>query len=310
MNLSRSDPPRAGVGDDASPTHHWENMLQSMKEAVFVLPLVAIVGVLIVWPTVTVVGHAFSNWHPGSSSPYVGFANFVNLAKSSTFHTILVNQAILLLGVPIWTVLPLIIAVALYERVPGAGIFRTIYFLPATASPAIIGILFTFLLAPAGPINGLSQSLGLGEHNWLTNSNLVRPTLIVVLAWATVGTGVVIFTAGLSTIDPQLFEAAQLDGANWWARFWYVARPALHHVTELWVVIIVMTVFVAIFPWIFTLTRGGPGYSSTTIDFSIYQNGLSFGYFGLAAAESVCLLVIVIVIFLFGGLLARRTHDS
>jgi multiple sugar transport system permease protein len=81
-------------------------------------------------------------------------------------------------------------------------------------------------------------------------------------------------------------------------------------VIELWVVILVITVFVAVFPWIFTLTRGGPGYSSTTIDYDIYQNALGNGYFGTAAAEAVMLLIIVAVVVAAGGAASRGRRRS
>jgi ABC-type sugar transport system permease subunit len=278
-----------------------------LGEAVFVLPVVIVVAVLIVLPTASAVAHSFTNWQPGYPSAWVGLDNFTALFRSSSFQQILRNQAILLLGLPIWTLLPLVIAALLYDGVPAPGIFRTIFFFPATVSPAVIGILFSFMLGPSGPLNTTLRDVGLGglASNWLSDPSLVKPVIIAVLAWATMGTGVVIFSAALSGVAPELFEAAALDGASWLQRFWYVTVPSMRRVIELWVVILVITVFVAVFPWIFTLTRGGPGYSSTTIDFDIYQNALQFGYYGTAAAEAVVLLVIVAVVVGLGSAVSR-----
>jgi ABC-type sugar transport system permease subunit len=280
---------------------------RSAAELVFVAPILLVVGVAIGVPTVSVVTHAFTAWDPGYPSPWVGFDNFKALFESEQFQQILVNQAFLLLGIPLWIALPLAIAFLLHDGVAAPGVFRTILFFPATASPALIGILFVFVLAPTGPLNEGLRTVGLGAlaQDWLADETLVKPVLIVVLAWATLGTGVVIFSAALSAVPAELFEAAEVDGASWWQRFRYVVLPSMTRVIELWTVILVISVFVAMFPWIFTMTRGGPGYSTTTIDFDIYQNALSFGYFGLAAAESVVLLVIVIAI-LGGGALAAR----
>lgn len=279
----------------------------AIGEHAFVVPVVVIVALGCLVPTGSVIYHAFTNWQPGYPSPFVGLSNFIALAKSPTFHQILGNQAFFLLGLPLWTLLPLVIATMLHERVPAPGVFRTIFFFPATASPALIGVLFTFMLGPTGPLDTLLRDIGLNSlaRDWLVDPAWVRPVIIGVLAWASMGTGVVIFSAALSTVPVELFEAAQVDGASWWQRFRYVALPSLRSVIQLWVVILVITVFVAIFPWIYTLTRGGPGYSSTTMDYDIYQNALQYGYFGTAAAEAVYLLVIVGVVIAVGAGIGR-----
>jgi multiple sugar transport system permease protein len=281
-------------------------------ELAYALPVIVVIGLLILLPTASVIAHSFTNWQPGYASPWVGLQNYRDLLGSDQFREILANQAFLLLGVPLWTIAPLVLAALLYERVPFPGVFRTVYFIPATVSPAVIGILFSFVLAPTGPFNTGLRKVGLGSlaSNWLADDRLVKPVVIAVLAWATIGTGVVIFSAALSAIPPELFEAAALDGGSWWQRFWHITVPSVRRVIELWVVILVITVFVAVFPWIFTLTRGGPGYSSTTIDYDIYQNALGNGYFGTAAAEAVMLLIIVAVVVAAGGAASRGRRRS
>jgi ABC-type sugar transport system permease subunit len=219
------------------------------------------------------------------------------------FHSILANEGILLLGLPLWVGTPLLIAFLMYDKVPFAGVLRTIFFFPATAAPALIGILFTIILGPQGPVNAGLRLLGWrSPPDWLVSSGWVKPVLICVLAWATVGTGIVIFSASLTAIPTELFEIAEIDGVGWWGRLRYIALPALRRITELWTVILVITAFTAMFPWVYTLTLGGPGYSSTTIDYDIYQNALTNGYFGLAAAEMVYMLVLISLVLLTGWL--------
>jgi ABC-type glycerol-3-phosphate transport system permease component len=166
-------------------------------ELLFVAPILLIVGVVIGLPTLSVVRHSFTAWDPGFTSPWIGLDNFATLLESEQFQQILVNQATLLLGLPVWVLLPLLVAFLLHDGVPAPGLFRALFFFPATASPALIGILFTFLLAPTGPINEALRGIGLGAlaHSWLAEPGLVKPVLIGVLAWATLGTGVVIFAA-------------------------------------------------------------------------------------------------------------------
>ncbi len=277
-------------------------------ELLFLAPLLALMAIAIILPLVSVVTHAFTDWQPGYDSPWVGLANFKELFQSPQFRQILVNHAILLLGVPVWVILPLMVSFVLYQGVLFPGLFRAIFFFPAVASPALIGILFTFILAPSGPLNSALRSVGLGPlaGDWLGDAHLVKPVIIFVLAWATMGMGVVLFSAALAAVPPELFESAEIDGASWLQRLWHIVLPGIRRVVELWTVLLIVVVFVGIFPWIFTLTRGGPGFSSTTLDWDIYKNALTFGHFGAAAAESLLLLLIVSVVVVGSTLLGRK----
>ena len=280
----------------------------TLGETLLLLPLVALTAGVILVPVGIALYRSLFEWNPGYDSSFVGIDNFIELARSSTFVEILRNEGVFLLGLPLWTLLPLVLALLLYERVPAAGLFRTIFFLPAVLSPAILGILFRTILAPDGPLNAILADLGLGSlaHGWLDEPELVKPVLIFVLAWAGLGTGVVIFSAALSGVPPELFEAAELDGASWWQKLRYVMLPSLKYVVVGWVVFQVISIFLFTFGWIYVLTGGGPGYASTTLDFDIYQNSIGLGYFGLAAAEAVYLLAIVALIVLMGALFAKQ----
>jgi ABC-type sugar transport system permease subunit len=276
-------------------------------DSFYVIPVVVLVGGLILVPAGIAVVHSFTDWHPGGTSPFVGIRNFVDLAQSPFFRQILVNEGIFLLGIPVWTIAPLVLALLLYERVALPGLFRTIFFFPSILSPAIVGIMFRGLLAPDGLVNATLQSLGLGflARSWIDSSSLVKPVLIVLLAWAGLGVGVVIFSAALSAIPVELFEAAEIDGASFWQRLRHVMLPGIRGTIVLWVVFQLLSVFLFLFAWIYVLTAGGPGFSSTTLDYDIFQNSMNFGFFGTAAAESVYLLGIVLAIVLVGWLLVR-----
>lgn len=275
------------------------------------MPLLALVGLVIVAPSVVALGYSFTDWYPGYESSWVGLRNYRHLLADPLFHQVLVNEAVLLLGIPIWLFLPLALATLLHRRVRGASVFRSIYFLPSVLSPAILGILFSQLLSAEGALNQILDGLGMSmlAGSWLSNPVLVKPTLIGVVAWAALGTGVVIFSAALATLPEELFEAAELDGAGWWHRLRYVVVPGLADTIRIWLVLLVITVFLGLFPWVYALTRGGPSSASTTIDFDIYQRAFSYGEFGLAAAESALMLGTVGVVFALAALVtgvARR----
>jgi len=281
--------------------------LKRVGNLAFIAPAVLLVGLTIAYPLGSVIYHSFTIWNPGYASKWVGLENYRRMFDGPQFKQIMINEGIFLLGVPIWVITPLLLAVLLHERVAARAVWRTIFFFPATVSPAIIGILFGFLLLPTGPLDTSLREIGLGSlaRDWLADPSVVRPTIIAILTWATAGTGTVIFSSALSVVPKTIFEAAEIDGAGWWRRFWTIAVPSLRRVIELWTVILVITVFVAIFPWIYTLTRGGPGYDTATLDFDIYQRALVTGDFGGAAAEAVWLLIVVMLIGLVAALAAR-----
>ncbi len=301
--------------EEQAPVPHgrrlWGSVRRALSDIPFLLPVVALIGPLILAPTVIAVVHSFTQWNPGYPSPFIGFQNYSALLRSPVFWQILKNEGFLLLGVPFWIAIPLVLSFLLYEKVPFSGTFRAVFFFPATASPALIGILFTLILGPEGPLNAFLHNLGWhSPPDWLVDASLVKPILIAVVGWATVGTGIIIFSAGLSAIPVELFEVAEIDGAGWWQRLRFVALPGLRRLVELWAVILLVTVFVAMFPWVYTLTNGGPGYSSTTLDYDVYQNALNNGYFGLAAAEMVVMLLLVGIVLVVGWAVLSRTGGA
>lgn len=259
-------------------------------------------------PTIYVAFKSFFDWHPNGSSPFVGLANYVEVLSSDAFQTVMWNQFVLMLGLPLWVLAPLMITFFLYEDVKAPGVWRTIYFVPAVLSPALVGILFRSLLRVDGVVNTGLRSLGLDflALDWLTDPHLVKPVISGLILWAQVGVGVVIFSAALSAIPVELFEAAELDGAGWWTRLLKIAVPSMRDAIFLWIAFQVLALFLFMFGWIFVLTSGGPGLSSTTIDFLIYQEVFRFGFFPTAAAMSVLMILTLLLIFGVPAALTRR----
>jgi ABC-type sugar transport system permease subunit len=282
-------------------------LLSAAGDALFILPAFALVGTLLLAPIGISIFRSLYNWDPGYASPFVGIANYTALAGNAAFQEILRNEGVFLIGVPIWILLPLVLALFLHERVFLSGVVRTIIFFPAIASPAILGIFFRGVLAPDGLLNTILRSVALGglAHNWLSDPNLVKPVIISVIAWATAGIGVVIFSAALSAMEPHLLEAAEMEGASSLQKMRFVILPALRPVIDLYAALMVLLVFVGLFAWIYVLTSGGPGFASVTLDYDIYQHALTYGQFGLAAAESVYLLAIVAVVVILAHRIRR-----
>jgi multiple sugar transport system permease protein len=261
------------------------------------LPLVMLETAALFLPLIFITVKSFYNWQPGGASPFVGFGNYATLFGQAQFWQVVRNELFYLLGIPLWVAAPLVVAYMLREDVWFAGVFRTIYFIPAVMSPAIVGLVFRSLLAENGPVNDSLSKIGLGilAKPWLTDATLVKPVIIMLVLWGGFGTGVLIFSAALNAVPQEIFEASRLDGAGFWTELWRIALPQIRPTVLLWTMFQVLSIFLFMFSWIFVLTNGGPGLASTTMDFLVYQTFITFGFFGEAAAQSVLLLVMIIL---------------
>ncbi|MGA8296948.1 MAG: sugar ABC transporter permease [Acidimicrobiales bacterium] len=271
------------------------------------LPIVVLEVAVFLLPLIYITFKSFYNWQPGATSPFVGWTNYTTLFSQGAFWQVVRNQVFYLIGLPLWVLAPLLVAHMLRERVRFAGVLRTIYFIPAVMSPAIVGLVFRSLLADNGPLNASLTKIGLGflAKPWLTDATLVKPVIIVLVLWGGFGTGVLIFSAALNAVPQEVFEAGRLDGTGFWSELWHIALPSIRPTVLLWTMFQVLAIFLFMFSWIFVLTNGGPGLESTTMDFYVYQTFFTFGFFGAAAAECVVLVIMVIVAALVFVLLPR-----
>lgn len=283
------------------------------KSALILLMPAFILEVLILFlPLAYIAYRSLFDWQPSAVSEFVGLENYAFVFTDPEFREIVRNQIFYLLGLPLWVLSPLLVAYLLKENVWRAGLFRSIYFLPAVMSPAIVGLVFRSLLATDGTFNAVLDHLGLESLSqpWLTDAAFVKPVVIVMVLWAGFGTGVLIFTSAFAAIPKELFEAARLDGARFWQEFYYIAIPCVKNTIVLWTMFQIVAIFLFMFGWIYVLTGGGPGLSSATMDFSIYQQFIRFGFYGTAAAQTVVLVFSIIVVPLFGWLLMNAVLFS
>ena len=247
-------------------------------------------------PDGTAIYRSFFDWNPGYDSPFVGFGNYRYLFESDVFREIAINQLIFLLGVPLWAGVPLLVALLLYEHVPAAGVFRTIFFFPAVLSPVILGLLFRSFLRADGVLNVTLEDLGLGSlaRPWIDDPSYVKPVVILVAVWYTMGFGVIFYSAALSTVPPELFEAAELDGANWFQRLWYILLPRIMPIFLLNTIFSVATAFL-LFPYAYVLT---PADRICKHEHRLRHlpEPLQSGFYGIASAEAVLLLLVMMVV--------------
>lgn len=278
----------------------------------FFAPAFAAILLFRIAPTIEAFRLSLTEWTGFTDPVFIGFENFQRLVADPAFFTAFKNNLIILASTPLGVGIPLLVALVLNTKLFLWRFFRTAFFLPAVLSPVIIGTYYSVILAPDGPFNTVLGAIGLDSlvRGWLADPATALPTYIVVTLWGGFGVGVLIFMAALSATEPDLEDAARIDGANWFQIQRYVVIPQLRSTIEFWFVLLIIVVFTAQFPLVFTLTRGGPGHSSTVLEYLIYQRAFVTGALGYGAAMGVILFLIVAVMVGTVVLITRRMSRS
>lgn len=269
---------------------------QERRDAWLLLAPLAILMVgLLVYPVFSNIYYSFTRWPGFGAAEWTGLRNYRRLFADPIFRSAVRNTAVLLLYVPLGTIVPLMLAAVLRDGLPGWGFFRAALYIPNVLGFIIIGILMRIVLNDFGPLNEFLRAVGLDAlaGRWLSSPTLAIHTVGLINAvWVPTGFGVIYFLAAMSSIDSGLFDAARIDGANWWQTFFSVTVPSIRFNVEFWIVLGLIRVFARLFGPVFTLTNGGPGYSTVTLEYGIYRAGFSDRQLGYAATWGVALMVI------------------
>ena len=270
-----------------------------------------LLALFVVWPLCAVIYYSTTKYDGLSAPMPVGFANYEFLASWDDFHRILLNNLLLIGGVVVWVIVPFVLAIFIFPM-KAAPAIRSILYIPAMLPPIIVGGVFRIVLADTGPVNTFLNSIGLGSiaPGWFTDGNFVLITVVLVIGWATLGSGVLFYSAGLSAISPSYIEAALLDGVNRWQLIWHIYRPALVPITRFWILLLTVSTVTGFFPWIYGLTQGGPGVASTTLDYAIYQTLNQGSQLGRGAAIAVVSLLFIGLIVLIQAGMRRIRRAS
>ncbi|MEM7534805.1 MAG: sugar ABC transporter permease [Chloroflexota bacterium] len=253
-------------------------------------------------PVIASLVFSFTNWTGLSSLEFVGLANFNKLLfEDELFWAATVNTFYYSFGaVSIGTIGALIVAILLNQNLPGTTFLRVIYYLPSIASGVAVSILWIWLFNPqVGLVNYVLGLLGLPRELrplWLASQDWAMPALIVKSTWG-IGTNMIIILAGLQGIPITLYEAARIDGANWWHEFRHVTVPMLSPV--LFFVIVISTInSLQILTDVLVMTQGGPGTSTFVYVYYIYQAAFQYLKMGYASALAWILFAIILALTL------------
>jgi multiple sugar transport system permease protein len=261
-----------------------------------ILPLV-LLAVFDGYPMLQGIYESFTNWDGLFKNDFIGFRNYVKILTDSDFWKMLSNNFILLLFLPLQILIGLIVAVLLYEQIPGWRFYQSCYYLPQVTSALSIGYLFAILFGMDGPINSILKSIGLGNLavNWLGSRWPALAVIMFCMVWINIGWQGMLFLGGMSQIPTEVYEAARLDGAGYWARLFKITLPMLVHTVEYSCIMSVIWCFTGLFSLIASITGGGPGFDTTTVDYLIYVKAFQgTSKFGYACALAVILMIIVV----------------
>jgi ABC-type sugar transport system permease subunit len=271
--------------------------VSAFELALSLAPTLLVVGLVFGYPLVRVVQLSFLR-----EGRFVGLDNYAALIQDEVFRASLLHNAQLLLAVPVMIVLALPLAMLLHQRPWGWRVYRTIIFLPYIVAIPVSAIAIGAIVSFRGGLNQFLRAAGLDPllRDWLGRPESALWVVLAAIVWRELGFGIILFLARLANVDQALFEAAELDGANWWARLRDITVPELRGVIAFFAVIEVITVLVWTFAWVYVLTRGGPAGATMVVDLYIFQQAIQFRSYGIAAAAAVVLLAVS------GGLIIVR----
>ena len=264
----------------------------------FLLPALIFMGIFLFYPIVDVFRLSFTDYNMITEASFLGTQNYENLFKDPLFWKTLKNSFIYLIGVvPLLVILPIFIAVLVNRKLKGIKWFRAAYYIPVVTSMVVVGIMWKWLYKGNGLLNYLLMSMGLINDpiSWLTSTQYALYSVMAVTIWKGLGYYMVIYLAGLQSIPQELYEVAQIDGANWWQKHLHVTIPLLKP-SILLVTILSSIAAMKVFTEVYVMTKGGPINSSKTLVFYIYEKAFENLNLGYAAAMGFVLFIVIFIL--------------
>ncbi|MCC0175581.1 sugar ABC transporter permease [Waterburya agarophytonicola K14] len=272
----------------------------SVAAWLFIAPALILLSIFLFYPIAYLLYLSFTTGSfTVSGIEWVGVRNYLRLFTDADFWQVMVNTTYFTLATVIPTIIiPLGLAVLLNKSFALRGFLRAAYFIPSITSLVAVGLAFRWLFQTEGPINNILLQWGLEPIAWLSSTTWAMPVLILLSSWKQLGFNLVVFLAGLQVIPQSRYEAAELDGANDWAKFWYITLPGLRP-TLVFAVLTTAIFTLRSFEQVYIITGGGPLNSTNLLVYYIYEQAFSRFEFGYAAAAATILLLIAFVFVYF-----------
>ncbi|PSF37235.1 sugar ABC transporter permease [Aphanothece hegewaldii CCALA 016] len=270
--------------------HNWLDQ-DNIVAWIFLAPALILLSIFVFYPIIYLIYLSFTR---GSFTVrgihWVGLRNYIRLFSDPDFWQVVRNTIYFTVATVIPSIfIPLGLAVLLNQTIPLRGLLRTAFFLPSITSIVAVGLGFRWLFQTDGPVNNLLSLLGIDPIPWLSSTVWAMPVLILLSIWKQLGINLIVFLAGLQAIPISRYEAAELDGANEWAKFWHITLPGLQS-TMIFVAITTAIFTLRSFEQVYVITGGGPLNSTNLLVYFIYEKAFADFEFGYAAAAATVLL--------------------
>ncbi|MBZ4644604.1 MAG: multiple sugar transport system permease protein [Petroclostridium sp.] len=277
---------------------------ENLTGFLFVLPSFLGFIVFVLVPVIFSLGLSFTKWNFISglkAIQFVGISNYIELFKDEWFISSFRNNLVFTFTtVPITAFLALVLAVIINKYTYGKDVIRVMVFIPYISSVVAVCIVWMVLLHPTyGPINQFLMQLGIkNPPRWLSDMNWALPAVIIITIWQQLGYYIIVYIAGLNSISNELYEAAEIDGANLFQKFWHITIPMVSPTTFFLVTMGIIGSF-KVFDQISVLTQGGPGTATTVLAYYIYRTAFEFFRMGYASTVAWILFILVFIITMF-----------
>jgi multiple sugar transport system permease protein len=290
---------------------HIDRLRQRLTPYIFLAPNLLVFTVFLFVPIGAAIAISFQQRGILGEGRWVGLQNYVDISQDALFWQSLSHTLVYVVGtVPTSMGLGLVLAVLLNRSLPARAFLRSVYFVPVVIAGVVVALVWAWMFDTThGVINGLLLKLNLPRIPWTSSEAWAMPSLIIATVWARMGFCMVVYLAGLQSIPPSLHEAATVDGAGAWRRFWYVTWPLLGPTTFLLLIISVIFSF-QVFDLIYVMTGGGPGFTTTVFVQYIYRAAFLQFKMGYASALGVVLFALILAFTALQWRLSRQGETS
>jgi multiple sugar transport system permease protein len=288
----------------------WKEFLRQWQAFSFTVPALVLLSIFLIYPIGYVVYLGFQRWNLLGTPHFIGLENYhtILFQDSSFLQSVGVTFLFVVLAVPTQIGLGLFLAILIESKFRGRTFFRTVFFIPLVISFVAAGIVFEWMFstgANLGTFPQLLANIGITFPDWQHTNGFVAMVMVVIMnTWKSAGFSMILYLAGLQSINPDFYEAAQIDGIrNAWQRFRFISWPLLVPTTALLIITNTIGSFQAFEPF-YVMTNGGPTGATTSIIYYIYNNFASRT--GIATAAATLFLIGVLIITAVQLLVSRR----